>query len=117
MAKVDLRKGRVRLEGNDVATVALMAGLAAAMPDGKTAPECAEAAVTLYKAVIKEIFAANDVLSEPAVDLLVEIWAALPEEDTDKPLGEDLTTRLAAFLQEQGRLGDGEYGLDQAAIP
>lgn len=119
MAKIDLKSGTVKLEGGDVATIALMAGLLAAIepPEEDITPaDCAKAATTLYREVAKEIFLTNQIpADEAALDLMVEVWAALPESNTEVPLGEDLTQRLAAFLYSHGRL-DGE-AMDPEATP
>ena len=113
MAKIDLKSGNVKLEGGDVATVALMAGLLAAVDrtcrEGVilTPEDCAERATVLYKEVVRDIFIHNQIPSdEAALDLLVEIWSALPESNTEVPLGEELTQRLAEFLLNHGRMNE-----------
>lgn len=113
MAKVNPTTGAIKLEGGDVSTVALLAGIAASVSNNTlNAKECAVAATAMYREVIKEVLLTNDLRTdEDALDLLVEIWAALPDSNTDGPLGADLTERLANFLHKAGRLnGDDDEG-------
>lgn len=110
MAKVDLSSGTIKLEGGDIATVALMAGLLAAttepaLYDEDTPAYAATEATTIYREVVKAVFKSNgEPTDREATAILLEVWDGLPEIDTDKVLGEDLTTRLVAYLDKQGVL-------------